>query len=241
MPASQDNITAATPMGATILPEGGVTFRVWAPAALAVYVSGDFNGWTQDDSCQLVEDGQGIWTGFIGSIGDGAAYKFFIQGTGSTGFKRDPYARELTFDPVFPASNCLVRSPDCYPWHDQGFQMPAFTDLVVYQLHIGTYYGTDATGTDNRRGRVCTFLDVIDRLPYLVELGINALEPLPIVEFPTDTSEGYNGTDYYSPESLYAIAPGPTLDRYVRQGQPAPPRARCAPLRPARSTPRSIS
>ena len=52
-------------MGANIVPGAGVTFRVWAPTALAVYVSGDFNGWIQDESCRLVSDGQGIWTGFI--------------------------------------------------------------------------------------------------------------------------------------------------------------------------------
>ena len=241
MPASQDNITAATPMGATILPEGGVTFRVWAPAALAVYVSGDFNGWTQDESCQLVEDGQGIWTGFIGSIGDGAAYKFFIQGTGSTGFKRDPYARELTFDPAFPASNCLVRSPDCYPWHDQGFQMPAFNDLVVYQLHIGTYYGTDATGTDNSAGRVCTFLDVIDRLPYLVELGINAARAIADRRIPDRYERGLQRDRLLLTREPVRDRPRARARPVCRQGQPAPPRRGCAPFRRARSTPRPIS
>jgi 1,4-alpha-glucan branching enzyme len=214
LPASQDHITPRTPIGATIVAGKGVTFRVWAPAALEVHVSGEFNGWKQDESCRLVRDGRGTWGGFIAGIGDGAVYKFFIKGTGSTGYKRDPYARELTRDPPFPASNCAVRGRDNYPWHDRGFRMPAFDGLVVYQLHIGTYFGTSASGADNRRGRVCTFLDVIDRLEYLVELGINALEPLPIDEFPTDTSEGYNGTDYFSPEMEYTLPPGPELDRH---------------------------
>jgi 1,4-alpha-glucan branching enzyme len=55
---------------------------------------------------------------------------------------------------------------------------------------------------------------VLDRLEYLVDLGINAIEPLPIVEFPSETSEGYNGTDYYSPEMEYTVPPGPGLIRY---------------------------
>ncbi|MFI5456934.1 MAG: alpha amylase C-terminal domain-containing protein [Isosphaerales bacterium] len=232
MPASQDNITAQTRMGANIVPGKGVTFRVWAPAALEVYVSGDFNGWKQDESCRLVDGGQGTWTGFIAAIGDGAQYRFFIKGTGSTGYKRDPYARELTRVPAFPESNCVVRSPAGFPWHDGEFQMPAFNDLIVYQIHIGTYYGTDAAGTDNRRGRVCTFLDVVDRLEYLVELGINALEPLPIVEFPTETSEGYNGTDYYSPEMEYTLAPGPELDRHFNRINQLLRERGCAPLPP---------
>lgn len=214
MPSSQQYISAGTPMGASVVHGAGATFRVWAPDALAVFVSGDFNGWTQPDSARLVNDGTGYWMGFIPGIDEGASYKFYIQGTGSTGYKRDPYARELTIAPPYPESNGVVRKPDGYPWHDQGFQMPAFNDLVIYQLHIGTYYGTDDQGDDDRRGRMCTFLDVIDRLEYLVDLGVNAVEPLPVVEFPTETSEGYNGVDYYSPEMEYTIPPGPGLVRY---------------------------
>jgi 1,4-alpha-glucan branching enzyme len=203
-------------MGANIVTGEGVTFRVWAPAALEVYVSGDFNGWQQLESSRLQSDGHGFWTGFIPDIGEGAQYKFFIKGVGGAGYKRDPYARELTQNPAFPESNCIVRDPASYPWHDDRFQMPAFNDLVIYQIHIGTFFGADAAGNDNRRGRVCTFLDVLDRLEYLAELGINALEPLPIVEFPTETSEGYNGTDYFSPETEYTLDPGPELDRHFR-------------------------
>jgi 1,4-alpha-glucan branching enzyme len=214
MAAAQDYISSQTPLGASLVPGEGATFRVWAPNALAVYISGDFNGWTQQSSGQLVNDGQGYWAGFIPGVGEGAAYKFFVDGAGSTGYKRDPYARELTIDPQYPQSNGIVRSPDSYPWHDQGFQMPSFNDLVIYQLHIGTYYGTDAGGNDDRQGRMCTFLDVVDRLEYLVVLGVNALEPLPVVEFPSETSEGYNGVDYYSPEMAYTMPPGPGLDRY---------------------------
>jgi 1,4-alpha-glucan branching enzyme len=204
-------------MGANIVPGEGVTFRVWAPNALEVFVvSGDFNAGPQA-SGQLVNDGQGHWAGFVPGLDDGAAYKFYIKGTGSTGYKRDPYARELTLNPQFPQSNCVVRNPGSYPWHDQGFQMAAFNDLIIYQFHIGTYYGTDAQGNDNRRSRMCTFLDVIDRLEYLADLGVKAIEPLPVVEFPTETSEGYNGLDFYSPEMAYTIPPGPGLDRYYNR------------------------
>ena len=85
MTASQDNITSQTPMGATILPGKGVTFRSWAPTATDVYISGDFNGWSQDESSRLVNDGQGHWAGFVPGIGEGAEYKFHVEGTGSTG------------------------------------------------------------------------------------------------------------------------------------------------------------
>ena len=228
-------------MGANIVPGKGVTFRVWAPTALEVFVSGDFNGWTKTHRASSSTTARG--NGRASSRGSATAPRTssYINGTGSTGYKRDPYARELTIDPPYPSSNCIVRSPGSYPWHDQGFQMPAFNDLVIYQLHIGTYYGTDASGNDNRRSRMCTFLDVIDRLEYLVELGINALEPLPVVEFPTETSEGYNGTDYYSPEMEYTIPPGPGLARYFDLVNQLLQARGWRPSRRARSTPRSTS
>ena len=56
---------------------------------------------------------------------------------GSTGLKRDPYARELGSG--FPHCDCVVRDPQGYPWHDQDFQPPAFHDLIIYQFHIGTF------------------------------------------------------------------------------------------------------
>lgn len=52
-----------------------------------------------------------------------------------------------------------------------------------------------------------TFLDVAARLDYLVELGCNAIQLLPILEFETPTSLGYNGTDLYSPEVPYCVTP----------------------------------
>ena len=137
-----------TPMGATILPGAGVTFRVSAPSAVACL---------HQRRLQRVDTGRIEPAGHRrpGATGRassrasarGPSTSSIINGTGSTGYKRDPYARELTLAPAYPQSNCVIRSPDSYPWHDQGFQMPAFNDLVIYQFHIGTYYGTDSTGT----------------------------------------------------------------------------------------------
>ena len=88
-----------------------------------------------------------------------------------------------------------------------------FSDLIVYQFHIGVYYAVDSAGNDARTKRPGTFLDVVDRLEYLVDLGVNAIEPLPVIEFPSTTSEGYNYTDYFSPEMDYTLPPGPDLVR----------------------------
>src|SRR5207247_2000900 len=59
------------------------------------------------------------------------------------------------------------------------------------------------------------FLDILDKLDYLVALGVNAIEPLPVVEFPTAFSMGYNGTDLFSPENEYASAHAAQLDHYL--------------------------
>ncbi|MCG5248417.1 alpha amylase C-terminal domain-containing protein [Methylorubrum extorquens] len=202
MPSDQTRSGPATPMGAEPVP-GGCTFRCWAPRAEAVWVAGSFNGWSrEDEACRLVNDGRGFWSGFVPGVEPGASYKFLVRGSGSTGWKRDPYAREI----VAPDWNCIVLDPGHYPWHDAAFRTPAFEELIIYQLHVGTFSALGVDGSDRRPGRVAKFLDVADRLPHLVELGVTAVQMLPIVEYPTEFSLGYNGTDYFSPEFDYAVS-----------------------------------
>src|SRR5262249_40064656 len=147
MPASQLHIDDHTPMGATVVP-GGCTFRVWAPRAKTVYIGGSFNGWQHRDSELLIKDAKGYWAGFVAGLADAAEYKFYVVGEGSEGWKRDPYARELSREPAYPNSNCVIRDPNVYPWHDADFRPPAFNDLIIYQFHVGRFYATDAAGND---------------------------------------------------------------------------------------------
>jgi 1,4-alpha-glucan branching enzyme len=198
---------ANAPMGGTLVP-GGATFRVWAPRANAVYVSGDFNGWKQDGGSSLRQIGGGHWASFVSGIKDGDQYLFYVNGVGTSGYKRDPRARTLTFQPAFPFANCVLRNPDRFPWHVARFVPPAFNDLIIYELHVGTY----DIASGNSDG---SFFDVIQRVPYLAALGVNAIELLPIQEFPTTFSLGYNGTDLYSPENEFGEADETKLQRYV--------------------------
>lgn len=224
MEISQQHITAHTPLGVNLFADGA-TFRVWAPRAEAIYLNGDFSGapcWTQNESNKLVKDADGYWAGFMPGVKDGDQYKFFVVGQGSQGYKRDPYARELTKQPAYPHCNCIVRDAHSYPWHDQDYRPPAFNDLIVYQFHVGTFYGPD------RETRVAKFLDVLDRLDYLVALGINAIEPLPVVEYASPRSMGYDGSDIFSPEMDYNVDPAdlaPYLGKVnallARRGHPA--------------------
>ena len=128
----------------------------------------------------LTKDASGVWGGFVSGVKDGDAYRLFVVGPGGKGLKRDPYAREMGLDPAWPDCDCIVRDPNSYPWHDQGFRPPDFSDLIIYQFHIGTYYATNPDGSDRRATRGGTFLDVLFKLQYLLDLGVNALQPLPV-------------------------------------------------------------
>src|ERR1700745_2790701 len=212
MPSSQSHITANTAMGAN-LNGNGATFRVWAPDAEAVYVNGMFGGTNlfredTDKGLRLQMNSDGRWTGFLDGVQDGDRYKFYVVGKGANGFKRDPYARELTTPADFPGTfgfpscDCVVRDPTRYQWRSEGFRPPAFNDLIIYQFHVGVF-----SGPDSKRHR-CegTFLDVLDKVKPLVRLGVSASDPLPIDEAGADRSIGYDGRDFFSPEMAFGVS-----------------------------------
>jgi len=206
----QANITADTPMGTNLI-DGGATFRAWAPRASAVYVNGTFAGVAtsgQTDDLLMACDSRGYWTGFIEAAGDGDLYHFYVVGAGSRGYKRDPYAREMALDSPFPTCSCAIRSATAYPLHDAAFVTPDLSNMIVYQLHVGTYAPAST-------GAASTFLDVIGKIEYLAALGINVLQPLPIDEMETDPSLGYNGADYFSPDTPYIVTDPQALAGYL--------------------------
>ena len=215
MPASQLHVGPNTPLGANLVGTGA-TFRAWAPRAQAVFACGTFAGancWPPIEAQRLTKDAQGYWSGFIDGVQDGDEYKFYVIGNAPhKNYKRDPYARELTTEPKYPFCNCVVRDPASFPWHDAGYSPPRFNDLVIYQLHLGTFYGP------NRAQRTAKFLDVLDRIDYLVALGVNAIQPLPISEVASPRSMGYEGSDLFSPEMDFWVPPGtPELAAYLQR------------------------
>ncbi len=196
-----------TPMGATLV-DGGAVFRVWAPAARDVHVvtaahaTADWSHWIPEENARLQPLGDGTWAGFVAGVTDGDPYLFWLRGPegGSEGFKRDPFARELGTHPAFPDCPCLIRAAHDYPWHDAGWRPPAFRDLMIYQLHVGVFWGADPEVPHYGK-----FLDVAARLPYLRDLGVNAVQLLPIQEYDGDFGLGYAGLDYFSPEMVYQV------------------------------------
>ena len=194
---SRQHIFPQTPTGATLVADGA-TFRVWAPEASAVYLHGIFGGEVFDrltDDRLLQKDERGYWTGYQAGARDSDRYRFWVEGLGSSGYKRDPCAREL--DPKgFPNCFCILRAGDGFPWHDQNFVTPDFSDMIVYQLHIGTF-------AIRKPGVASNFLDVALKIPYLAELGINVLQPLPVDEQECNPNMGYSGADLFSPDFPY--------------------------------------
>ncbi|MGE3178018.1 MAG: alpha amylase C-terminal domain-containing protein [Vicinamibacterales bacterium] len=213
-------VSRSTPMGATLV-DGGVTVRTWAPHARDVYIvtpatlTDGWLTWEPVESARLTPLGDDTWAGFVPGLGEGDPYLFWVRGPvgGSEGFKRDPYARELAAC-GFPDCPCLVRSPRTYPWHDAGWRPHAFHELVIYQLHVGVFWSVDALGRD-RRTEYGRFLDVVERLPYLQDLGVTAIQLLPVQEYDMDRGLGYANVDYFSPEMAYQVEDPGELARYL--------------------------
>jgi len=181
-------------MGANLLRDQGIvgsgaTFRAWAPRATAVYVNGFFAGVRrtgQAPDLLMTMDANGYWSGFLPEAAEGDPYIFYVVGAGSSGIKRDPYARELANDLAapFPVCPAVIREAKAYPWHDAGFRAAEIPDHVVYQLHIGTF-------SPAAPGWAGTYLDVIEKIEYLVALGVNVVQPLPVYEMEDSPSLGY--------------------------------------------------
>lgn len=187
----------ATPVrdGFGALPHaGGVTFRLWAPNATAVSVIGTFNDWNKDASPLHAEDG-GNWAGDLPQAKAGDEYKFVLQTPQGELHRNDPYARAVTNS----AGNGIVFDVNDFDWEGDNFQMPAWNDLVIYELHVGTFNAPEA----DRPG---TFRDVIGKLDYLQGLGINCIEIMPATEFPGARSWGYNPANPFALESDYGGA-----------------------------------
>jgi 1,4-alpha-glucan branching enzyme len=191
-------------MGAIPFP-GGTTFRVWAPHAEAVFVSGPFDDWAQTATA-LARDDDGeaaTWSADVPDVGPGMEYRFTIRVAGGADVSRmDPYARQVTNS----VGNAVVYDPAAFDWGDDAMTMPGWDDLIIYELHVGTFAASaDRRGDFDRAAR---------RLPYLRDLGISAVQVMPPFEFAGDISWGYNPAHLFAIESGYG---GPdAFKRFIR-------------------------
>jgi 1,4-alpha-glucan branching enzyme len=175
-------------MGTMLIP-GGVAFRVWAPFAAAVFAAGEFNQWSLGAHPFTREVG-GCWYVEVPGAKIGDEYQFVIHPGGQPAlWRKNPYASAV----VNSSGNAIIHDPD-FDWSGDNFRMPSWNELVIYEMHVGTF--NDAPGS--ARG---TFEAILTKLPYLRDLGINAIEIMPVSEFSMDDSWGYNPAQPFSVES----------------------------------------
>ncbi len=180
------------PLGATIEGNGAV-FRVWAPNASAVSVAGDFNGW--NGAANPMTNVAGVWQTRISGALHGHEYKFRIENGGSH-WRTDPRGRRH----LTSIGNSVIWNPLRYEWGDTNWSTPSFQDMILYELHVGSFAGEG----DGLNRHPAGFRDVVDRhLDHLVELGVNVIELMPVTEFAGDLSWGYNPAFQYSVESAH--------------------------------------
>ena len=189
-------------MGATPHP-GGVGFRVWAPHAERVSVIGSFNGW---DSAKhpLHAEANGYWYADVTDAHVGDQYKFQLA-TATGDYQRiDPYAREVTSS----VGNAIVHDPG-FDWEGDDFPLTPWNELVIYELHVGTFNDQENA---NQPGQ---FASVAARLGHLKKLGVNAIQIMPVAQFAGERSWGYNPAHIYSVELAYGGPLG--LKRFVKR------------------------
>jgi 1,4-alpha-glucan branching enzyme len=186
------NTLAHAPVGATPLPGGGVVFKVWSPDRASAHVRGQFNGWGTADPMTRVGE---YFVGRVAGAAAGQMYKYYFSGG-----KWTPDARARRLNPT-DNYNTFVVDPQSYQWQVTDFDVPDFEQMVIYQLHVGTFAGrNDPYGSAPFPAR---FADVTARVEHLAELGVNAVMLNPITEFPGDRSAGYNPISQYATEWIY--------------------------------------
>ncbi len=176
-----DFVTLAhAPYGATPT-NSGVAFKVYSPSRSTCHVRGEFNAWSTANP--LTKHGDDF-TGVVAGAQVGEMYKFYFN---NSVWNTDPRAASLNPN---DNQNAVISDPLAYQWQHDDFTADPLDELVIYQLHVGTFAGrNDPFGpTSNPSG----YRDVGDRAAHLAELGVNAVMVNPINEFPGSHSGGYN-------------------------------------------------
>ena len=176
--------------GASVRSGYSVEFRVWAPnlTNLAVRVMGGNEG-EPSRTIPMRQSSDSEFVATVPQVGAGADYVYVLDGERE---RPDPVSR---WQPGGVHAPSRVVDPASFRWSDQGWSGIPLRDFIIYELHTGTF---------TREG---TFESVIARLPYLRDLGITAIEIMPVAEVPGNRNWGYDGASLYAPQSSYG---GPT-------------------------------
>jgi maltooligosyltrehalose trehalohydrolase len=166
------------PLGAEVLEDGGTRFNLWAPAAASVDLV------LEDAVFPMSREEDGTFS-LTTEAGAGARYRFRIDGGQEV---PDPASRSQP-DDVHGASE--VVDPGSFAWRDEHWQGRPLEEVVLYELHVGTFTPEG------------TFAGLKGKLGYLADLGVTAIELMPLSEFPGRRNWGYDGVLPFAPESAY--------------------------------------
>ncbi len=170
------------PFGAELLSEG-VRFRLWAPDCRSVSLCIDGPQAASETPLQRSETGW--YETVVAEAGTGTRYSFRIDGDLRV---PDPASR-FQPDDIHGASEVI--DPASYSWQNDDWRGRPWEETVLYELHVGTF---------SPEG---TYRGVMDRLDYLVDLGVTAIELMPLADFPGKRDWGYNGAYPYAPDASY--------------------------------------
>lgn len=180
-----------------------VVFRVWAPDAKNVSVTGDFNNWSETENpMKPLKNSGGVWEAEIKNIKPYDMYKYCITAAdGRTLMKCDPYGFHMETRPG--TATKYYEIDDCYEWHDEKwvegrngkniYESP----VNIYEIHAGSWKQYDD-------GNFYSYRALADALvPYVKKMGYTHIEFMPLTEYPFDGSWGYQVTGYFAATSRY--------------------------------------
>ena len=166
-------------LGASVRP-GAVTFSVWAPRCRSLDLVIDGR-----PVRPMRQEADGLFETDIENLPAGTRYQYRLDGER---YRSDPVSR---WQPEGVHGPSAVVDPAGFSWTDEGFAGHALADLVFYELHVGTFTTAGS------------FEGAIPHLDRLVDLGITAIELMPVAEFPGSRNWGYDGVHLYAPQSTY--------------------------------------
>jgi maltooligosyltrehalose trehalohydrolase len=184
--------------GARPSADGSTEFRVWAPRAerLEVKVLGG-----EPRTFALEPAGGGVFEARAAGVAASADYFYVVNGNE----RPDPVSRSQPSGVHGPSR---VVAPEAFAWTDEAWRGIPLKEYVVYELHTGTFTPEG------------TFDAIIPKLAHLKELGVTAVELMPVAEFPGGRNWGYDGAHLYAPLSTYGGPEGlkKLIDACHREG-----------------------
>lgn len=175
------------------------TFRVWAPNAKRVFVTGEFCSWYPYTYEMKKINDRGIYEIQVPGVCEFDAYKYVIvTHSGVELWKADPYAKHAETRPL--TASKVYTLPE-YKWKDKKWMdnrtVPYHQPMNIYEVHLGSW-------KHNEEGKELSYRELAHRLvEYVKEMNYTHVELLPVTEYPYDKSWGYQATGYFSPTSRY--------------------------------------